>query len=140
MKKTYEPPPVSELWRLVLKAVQIALEDLGFVQQCEIFDLVRNEGTAPPVLDARDVLQNPERSLRRLCEAIGIAFDPAMLSWPAGLRETDGIWAKHWYDAVAKSTSFERYKPREGNIPHLLCDVYEKCQECYERLYELRLK
>src|SRR5207253_9257066 len=81
-------------------------EDLGFVQQCEIFDFVRRRtNLVPPVIDARDVLENPERMLRLLCGAIGIEFDTAMLSWPPGLRETDGIWAKHWYDAVARSTS-----------------------------------
>lgn len=117
-----------------------ALEDLGFVQQCEIFNLVRDgASTIPPVVDARDILQNPERTLRLLCEAIGVPFDQAMLSWPAGLRETDGIWAKHWYDAVAKSTSFETYKPKEGKIPEALREVYEKCNECYQRLYEHRL-
>jgi hypothetical protein len=29
-----------------------------------------------------------------------------MLSWPAGRRETDGVWAPAWYDAVEKSTGF----------------------------------
>ena len=84
-----------------------ALEDLGFVQQAGIFDWVRERsGTVPPVIDARDVLQDPERMLRLLCQAVGIAFDPAMLSWPPGLRETDGVWAKHWYGEVAKSNGF----------------------------------
>ena len=44
--------------------------------------------------------------LERLCEALGIAWDPAMLEWEPGIRETDGIWASHWYDAVAASTGF----------------------------------
>ena len=117
------------------------LEDLGFVQQCEIFDFVRERtNSVPPVVDARDVLENPERTLRLLCRAIGVEFDKAMLSWPPGLRETDGIWAKHWYDAVARSTSFEPYKPREGNVPESLREIYERCKECYEMLYQHRLQ
>ncbi len=117
-----------------------ALEDLGFVQQREIFDFVRDRSNSiPAVIDADDVLRNPERILQLLCDAIGVSFDKAMLSWPPGLRDTDGIWAKHWYDAVAKSTSFARYKPREGNVPESLRDVYEKCRECYEKLYKNRL-
>ena len=37
-----------------------ALEDLGFVQQAEIFDFVREQtGKTPPVIDAHDVLENP---------------------------------------------------------------------------------
>src|SRR5215813_9682158 len=58
-----------------------ALEDLGFVQQCEIFDFVRERTkTISPVVDAKDVLENPERTLRLLCNAIGVEFDKAMLS------------------------------------------------------------
>lgn len=117
-----------------------ALEDLGFVQQCEIFKfLVEQTKSIPPVIDADDVLRNPERMLRLLCGAIGVEFDKAMLSWPPGLRETDGIWASHWYDAVAKSTSFEPYKPRIGEIPEALQQIYECCRECYGQLHQYRL-
>jgi Sulfotransferase domain len=63
-----------------------------------------------------------------------------MLSWPPGLRDTDGIWAKHWYDAVARSTSFEPYKSREGTVPDNLGEVYTKCRQCYEELYQHRLR
>src|SRR5947207_3119018 len=55
-----------------------ALEDLGFVQQCDIFELVRQQTNSnPPVVDARDVLENPERMLRLLCDAVGVDFDRA---------------------------------------------------------------
>jgi hypothetical protein len=115
-------------------------EDLGFAQQCEIFELVhKRTGSIPPVIDAKDVLENPERTLQLLCDAIGVPFDQAMLSWPPGFRGTDGIWAKHWYDAVAKSTSFKPYTPRDGNIPDSLREVYEQCIDCYEQLYRHRL-
>jgi hypothetical protein len=118
-----------------------SLEDLGFEQQCAIFEYVRQRtGAIPPVVDAKDVLENAARTLRLLCDAIGVKFDEAMLSWPLGLRETDGIWAKHWYDAVARSTSFEPYKPRKGEIPKALNEVYERCRECYDKLHRYRLK
>jgi hypothetical protein len=118
-----------------------ALADLGFVQQCEIFEFLRERtNSILPVVDADDVLKNPERMLQLLCEAIGVKFDKTMLSWPPGLRDTDGIWAKHWYDAVAKSTSFEPYKSREGTVPDNLREVYTKCRRCYEELYRHRLR
>jgi hypothetical protein len=120
-----------------------ALEDLGFVQQYEIFNFVlksyRPAASVPLVVDAKDILVNPERMLRLLCRAIHVEFDPAMLSWPPGLRETDGMWAKYWYEDVARSTSFQSYKPKEGNVPDRLREVYERCRECYNRLYECRL-
>jgi len=116
------------------------LEDLGFVQQAEIFNWVRaRTGSIPPVIDAGNVLQSPERILPLLCTAVAIEFDESMLSWPSGLRETDGVWASYWYREVAKSTSFQQYKPREGIVPDRLRGLHEQCREHYERLYEYRL-
>jgi len=117
-----------------------ALEDLGFVQQAEIFDFVRTRtASVPPVVDAKDVLQNPERTLRLVCEAVGVEFSESMLSWPPGLRDTDGIWAKHWYGEVAKTTSFQPYHPTPSEVPARLHKIYQPCYECYERLKEYRL-
>ena len=124
----------------VKKREDPALEDLGFVQQAEIFDFVCAQTNAiPPVLDAKDVLENPERMLRLLCEAVGVEFSKSMLSWPPGLRETDGIWAKHWYGEVAKTTSFQRYRPRHAEVPAHLQQIYQRCRDCYDRLYRWRL-
>lgn len=117
-----------------------ALEDLGYVQQLEIFDFVRSRLNAiSPVVDAKDVLENPERMLRLLCKAVGVEFSEAMLSWPPGLRDTDGVWAKHWYGEVAKTTSFQPYRPRHEQVPERLTKIYERCRECYARLYQYRL-
>ena len=117
-----------------------ALEDLGFVQQEEIFDFVQTRtNRVPPVVDAKDVLENPERTLRVLCEAVGVEFSNLMLSWKPGLRDSDGIWAKHWYGEVAKTTSFQPYRPTSSEVPDRLREIYQRCSECYERLYAYRL-
>jgi hypothetical protein len=91
------------------------------------------------VIDARDVLQAPERTLRLLCEALEVEFDPAMLTWAPGLRETDGAWAKHWYGEVAKSTRFESYKERRDEVPDRLRDIETRCRQSYDLLYAHRL-
>jgi Sulfotransferase domain len=120
--------------------VDLALEDLGFVQQAEIFDWVsQNTKQRAPVIDARDVQQNPKRMLGMLCDATGVEFDEAMLSWPPGLRETDGVWATHWYSEVARSTSFQPYRPKNAPVPERLGEIHERCRECYEKLYQCRL-
>jgi hypothetical protein len=117
------------------------LEDIGFVQQAEIFDWVRARSSVPPpVIDARDVQQDPERILRLLCQALGIEFDLAMLSWPPGLRATDGVWAKHWYGEVAKSTGFQPYQRKSTSVPERLREIHERCRECYDLLYRYRLR
>jgi len=117
-----------------------ALEDLGFVQQAEIFDLVRTRTAGvPPVVDAKDVLLDPERTLRLLCKAVGVEFNESMLSWPPGLRDTDGIWAKHWYGEVAKTTSFQPYRPTRHEVPQRFREIYDLCHRHYEQLYSYRL-
>jgi hypothetical protein len=132
--------PREVICSYIKKREDPALEDLGFAQQVEIFDLVRTRTNAvPPVVDAKDVLQNPEPTMRLLCEAVGIEFSNSMLSWPSGLRDTDGIWAKHWYGEVAKTTSFQPYRPSHCEFPAKLRAVYERCRNCYEKLYPHRL-
>jgi hypothetical protein len=117
------------------------LEDLGFVQQAEIFEWVREHTNAiPPVVDAHDVLENPERMLRLLCHAVDVEFTEAMLSWPPGARATDGVWAKHWYPEVETSTSFRPYEAKHDKVPERLRAVYGKCLEVYEQLHAHRLR
>jgi hypothetical protein len=133
--------PAEVIASYIKKNDDPTLEDLGFVQQADIFDWVKEKtDQRPPVVDAKDVLQDPERTLRLLCEAVGVEFDEAMLSWPPGLRDTDGVWAKHWYGEVARSTSFQPYKPKNEPVPDRLHEIEQRCRECYERLYEYRLR
>lgn len=132
--------PAEVIVSYIKKNDDPVLEDLGFVQQAEIFESVRERtGAVPPVIDARDVLQNPERVLRLLCAAVGVAFDAAMLSWPPGLRETDGVWAKHWYGEVARSTSFQPSRARRTTLPKRLREIHERCRACYEQLHRQRI-
>jgi len=133
--------PAEVIVSYLKKNDDLTLEQIGFVQQAEVFDWVREHtGAIPPVIDARDVLENPERILRLLCEAIGVDFTDAMLSWSPGLRETDGIWAKHWYNEVATSTGFRKPAERTGEpIPSRLRETYDRSRESYARLYEHRL-
>jgi hypothetical protein len=93
------------------KRDQITADDIGFRQQTEIH--ARLGGF---VIDSADVRASPQIMLEKLCTAIGLAFDPAMLAWPAGPRPYDGVWAKHWYGAVHASTGFA---VAEGPIPVL---------------------
>ena len=99
----------------------------------------RRTGKIPPVIDARDVLEDPEGLLRSLCGAIEVAFDERMLSWPPGPRATDGIWAKHWYSAVNRSTGFGPYRPRAEPLPPALEALYAETRPYYQLLYSFRL-
>ena len=133
--------PAEVIASYIKKNTDPVLEDLGFVQQGEIFDLVcEHSSSAPPVIDARDILEDPGKILGLLCDAVGVEFDEAMLSWPPGLRETDGIWAKHWYGEVITSTCFRKPAVKETEpVPAHLRGIHDRCRECYDRLYRNRL-
>src|SRR3982751_6853823 len=65
-------------------------EDFGLERQAEFFEREADRvGHAPPVIDANDVLADPAGILSKLCAALGIPWDSAMLSWAPGRRATD---------------------------------------------------
>jgi hypothetical protein len=99
--------PAAVLASYLQRRDTATLADIGIVQQHELFEReAQRLGSAPPVIDGRDVLTDPGRVLQRLCAALGITYTPAMLSWPAGRRSTDGVWAPAWYSTVERSTGF----------------------------------
>jgi hypothetical protein len=110
------------------------LEDLGYPQQLEIF-----RARGGPVVDSADVLRDPAGTLSRLCAALGIAFDPAMLHWPPGRRETDGVWAPHWYASVEASTGFAPYNPTPVEVPPRLRGLVAAAQPYFDELAAKKL-
>ena len=96
--------------------------------------------TFTPVIDAGDFLRDPEKHLRWLCEWLGIEFTDAMLHWPAGPRSSDGVWAAHWYDAVARSTGFEPWRPRTVDLNDHDLAVAEACRPAYDELHARRVR
>lgn len=132
--------PREMITSLIKITPQPSLPDTGLPQQLEIFNLVRERtGEIPPVLDAQDVLSDPQRLLQLLCERLGITFHNEMLHWPAGPRDTDGIWAKHWYKEVETSTSFRPYRPKPDPLPVEFTQLYNDCLTLYETLHAHRL-
>jgi hypothetical protein len=111
-------------------------DDIGILQQVELYEQL---GADVPVLDSADFLRDPSAYLRWLCEYAGVAFDDAMLSWPAGSRASDGVWAPYWYEAVLASTGFEPYLPRRVELTPEGEDVVAATRSAYERLYDVRL-
>jgi hypothetical protein len=116
-------------------------EELGFVQQARIFDHVSEKlGEAPPVLDSRSVLENPEGVLRNLCGRLDIPFHAEMLEWPIGPRSSDGVWAPWWYASVEKSTTFLPYRPTELSLTDSQEALAEECRPHYDKLAAYKLE
>ena len=133
--------PLDVLPSLDAKFAQPNLADTGMAQQLEIFEFVRQRtGRVPVVIDTADLLHDPEGTLRALCAALGIEFDAQMLQWPAGRRSTDGVWAKHWYHNVEKSTGFASERTRHTELNSQLAALYQECLPYYEALHAQRLR
>jgi hypothetical protein len=132
--------PAEVVSSYVKSRPNVTPQDLGLVQQTDLYDAIAVEtGKPPPVIDAGDFLRAPEAYLRALCRLLDIEFTPRMLRWPPGRRASDGIWAKHWYAAVEASTRFEPSRPREINLDAHASRVVEACQPHYRRLYAVRM-
>ncbi len=133
--------PARVLMSYVDKRAQVTLADLGLTQQQRLFEAVeKTEGRLPPVLDADDVLSDPDGMLRALCAALAIPFHAAMLSWPAGRRDSDGLWAAHWYGAVEQSTAFVASQAAPARVPEHLTGLLEEAETYYQALRPHRLR
>jgi hypothetical protein len=116
-------------------------EDFGLERQAEFFEREADRlGHAPPVIDANDVLADPEGILSKSCAALGIAWDPAMLHWAPGRREPDGPWAPHWYGAVERSTGFGPPEAEPVELPAEAQAVADRCRPYYEQLAAHRVR
>jgi hypothetical protein len=133
--------PAAVLASYVVKRAEVTLDDIGVVRQRELFEREADRlGHAPAVVDGADVLADPHGLLAALCAALAIPFDAAMLSWPAGRRDSDGVWAPAWYEAVERSTGFAA--PERAPRPPLtdaLRRIADQARPHYEALARYRL-
>jgi hypothetical protein len=115
-------------------------EDIGIPQQGWLLELWDEHGADVPIVDGGDFLRAPREHLEWLCDWLGIPFYEEMLSWPEGPRDSDGVWAPHWYAAVWKSTGFEPWRPREIELSDHDAAVAEACRPVYDALYARRVQ
>ena len=112
------------------------LDDTGLPEQVALLDRILAAGATPLVVDSATLLADPEDVLRRICAAVDVDFDPAMLRWPPGPKPYDGVWAPVWYERVHASTGFERPRARlrSDDLPAHLRPVLDEALPLYERL------
>lgn len=112
----------------VRSRAEVTLDDIGLPQLVSL----RRRYPEAPVVDSDALRSAPEATLRTLCESLGVSFTPRMLSWPAGPRDSDGVWAPHWYASVWRSTGFA---PPSGEPPPRLEGAYREIAEAALPLY-----
>ena len=132
--------PQQMLPSLLRQLPEPTLTDTGLRSQSDLLRDLRRRGQEPVVLDSRELLLDPRSLLEQLCERLELPFDEAMLEWPAGGREEDGVWAKHWYQNIHRSTGFQPYVEKTDPFPDDLTELLEECRPHYDSLFRSALR
>ncbi len=131
--------PKDMLPSLVIQIPEATLADTGLEQQWRLYEDLKNRGQNPAVVDSGTLLSDPGAVMARLCEHVGVTYDPSMLSWRQGARKEDGVWAPHWYHAVHRSEGF--HAPRvKGAFPDALNDLLGQCVPWYDKLIDVAIR
>ena len=132
--------PHDMLSSLQVQLPDVTIADTGFVELCSILDSILEAGEEPIVIETKSLLKNPARVLAEVCQRLGINFDEAMMSWPAGPKPEDGVWAEHWYDSVWKSTGWQPYASKDVELLATAAAAMPEAMAAYERLLPYQVK
>ena len=113
----------------------ITVYDLALPLQVARYTELSSEET-PIVIDSSRVLMDPNGGMSALCEALGIPFEPSMLSWTPGPIEEDGVWAKYWYKNVHASSGWVAKNEAPVEVEDRYADLFAEAMEHYEYLFE----
>ena len=116
------------------------IDDIGVKKQFELFNYLNDTGNKVIILDSKDLLTDPEKTLNILCKKINIPFDKNMLQWKKGPKKEDGIWAKYWYKNVHQSSCFNNYQIKDINLDLKNKKLAENCYKYYKILKENSIK
>ncbi|MDE0001387.1 MAG: hypothetical protein OXQ29_01660 [Rhodospirillaceae bacterium] len=132
--------PAEVIASYLKKMPSVDEHDIGIARQAELFrEISAVTGNPPCVIDAADVLDDPGAALASLCDYLGVDFLPeSMLCWPPGHRESDGVWAPHWYGNVERSTGFKRYHRLVPGVPEKFQSLCASARTDYEWLSGFR--
>jgi len=86
--------PQQMLPSLTNQLPQAGLVDTGLKMQWLLYEELVEKGQSPAIIDSRELLLDPPGVLSRLCGQLEIQYTDDMLSWTAGPREEDGVWAR----------------------------------------------
>lgn len=133
-----DPKQIISSYAQVIRNVK--MDDIGIKKQWELFHFLDENQKEFVVLDSGELLKNPSKVLNDVCRALNIPFYKEMLSWQAGPKPYDGIWANYWYTNVHKSTGFQVQETSHRELPNYLQPLYEECKGYYDLLSEHSIK
>lgn len=129
--------PAQSLASMYKQWTRFTTEEAGFEDLRRLFDLVvERYGVTPPVIDADDLLDNPQGTVKAYCHAVGIDFMPEALEWESGDRSEVRWYGGSWHDRLAGSTRLERQDSVYVDIEDVpfLAKMHRRCLPHYEAL------
>ncbi len=128
--------------------------DLGFYQLRDLYNFVKEKICPNPVVvDADDLLENPEGMLRAYCKELGIEYKEGMTQWESGsMRTKEFIQQKggnvesiKWQEnalqssGLSKSVARSDVKEEVAGFPDEVKQCIEEFRVIYDELYKFRL-
>ena len=116
-------------------------EMLGFKKLGELWRIITQEIKQDPIVVEASKFQNdPAGTLKKYCEAVGIGFDPGMLSWEEKEHKTwdkelmtDANWAK-WQETLNQSTGILPAPKEIPEMPAKYDHLLAPAREVYEEI------
>lgn len=116
------------------------VERIGLELLHEIYTAVAERtGRQPVVVDAADLVRDPEGTVKAYCAATGIPFVREALSWQPAQRPE---WqpSRRWHESAAASTGFGAVSSEPATMPDAVAARYmPRHLPCYEALHARRL-
>ena len=116
------------------------MEETGYEQQYRLFEFVVENGEDPAVVDAADLMADPEGMIRAYCEKLDVEFMPEALSWEPGEVPGWEMWTQRHEEAQDSTGIKSQPLEEDTEVPAGLEGVYESCLPYYEELHEKRLR
>lgn len=130
--------PRSSLASLHARHPAFTFEEAGFEQLARLHDHATRDGTYAPVIDAADLVRDPEGIMRAYCAAVDIPFVADALTWrPRNVPEFS-TWDL-WHDQAQHSHGIGDVARTRPDLPSHLEQMYRRCLPYYGRLRAARL-
>ena len=126
--------------------------EAGFKQLFDVYLYVqKNLGDLNPVVvDASDLLMNPEGMLKAYCEAFGLTYKPGMSKWSQQISHEvlggeSATIGRGWHDTVYSTNGIVQSSSRKpipslDSLPQDIVKVIEEAIPIYETLQKVSLK
>lgn len=121
----------------------------------DLFEFVEHKSRKTPiVIDADDLLSDPQGMMKQYCSATGIPYDDKMMHWkpakasdlrwhcPRVLRVSNLLMG--WYDAALSSSEFRKPTPKKrpdlNDLPQEIREAIDFTTPYYQAMYKVRLR